>query len=307
MNTFINTSAATAFAPSVIRALAILAVAHFSLAHFTLPVATAQQSASTAPATTHTTESSPTANALQSTPWFDADAGTLIPVTVNERIDDSVNRNSRWLPKPPKVAKKKKTTAKTTTTKGGTTGTGTGTGLFGSDLTLGNVFGWLLLALVIFAAVGGLVYAFSKTEIDLGKTKDAAKISTDAPDEQMIERMKHLPAELRRTDVNLRTESERLMNEGQFGQAIILLFGHQLLMLDQAGSLRLTRGKTNGRYVRETRSSDRESGERLGRTVTAFERSYFGRHGITQSEFASLWENNQALEQRLTSQQEVAA
>ena len=102
--------------------------------------------------------------------------------------------------------------------------------------------------------------------------------------------MKHLPAELRRTDVNLRSEAERLMNAGQFDQAIILLFGHQLLLLDHAGLLRLSRGKTNGRYVRETRAADHESADRLRLTATAFERSYFGRHTIAAGEFASCGE-----------------
>ncbi|MGB7343961.1 MAG: DUF4129 domain-containing protein [Pirellulaceae bacterium] len=254
-----------------------------------------------------TTAATPSAKALSSTPWYNAESGSLVPVTVNARIDDSVNRQSRWLPKPKKLAKPAADkTTNTKTTKGGTANTGAGTGLFGSDMTIGNVFGWMLLALLIVVAVGLIVYAFSKTEIDLGKPKDAAKISKDAPDEQMIERMKHLPVELRRTDVNLRTEAERLMGEGQFEQAIILLFGHQLLMLDQAGSLRLTRGKTNGRYVRESRGADRQLGDRLRMTVTAFEKSYFGRHEITRTDFQELWENNEQLEQRVSAQQGIA-
>ncbi len=97
--------------------------------------------------------------------------------------------------------------------------------------------------------------------------------------------MKHLPAELRRTDVNLRSEAERLMREGQYDQAIILLFGHQLLLLDRFGMLRLNRGKTNRKYVRETRAVDGELAGRLQDTVNAFERSYFGRHSIAQREF----------------------
>ncbi len=246
-------------------------------------------------------------SALGSTPWFDADAKSLVPVTVSERIDDSVNRKSRWLPKPEKLAKPPPTN-NTNVNTGGTGGSGTGgSGFFGSGWTMANLFGWMLLALLIVVAVGLVVYAFSKAEIDLGKAKDVKKIHSHTPDQQMVERMKHLPAELRRTDVNLRTEAERLMKEERFDQAIILLFGHQLLMLDHAGALRLTRGKTNGRYVRETRSDDRESGDRLSRTVAAFERSYFGKHKIAQSEFQSLWENNQAMELRLSARHGAAA
>ena len=105
----------------------------------------------------------------------------------------------------------------------------------------------------------------------------------------------------------LRSEAERLMNEGEYDQAIILLFGHQLLLLDRVGMLRLNRGKTNRKYVRETRALDPESADRLQGTVTAFERSYFGRHLITAREFADLWQANAELEQAIERRQEVAA
>lgn len=244
----------------------------------------------------------PPADVLGNTPWYDAETGKVVPVYVREVTDDSLNRHSRWLPKADRIAKPP---ANTTAAGGG----GAGSGIFGTNLTLGNVFGWLLLALIVCIAVGTLVYAFSKAEIDLGG--DAKANSQDdhakAPDAQTIERMKHLPAELRRTDVNLRTEAERLMNVGDFDQAIILLFGHQLLMLDRAAMLRLSRGKTNGRYVRETRAADRDAADRLRLTVTAFEKSYFGRHAIGAQEFAALWHNNQLLEQRVSQRAEAAA
>jgi hypothetical protein len=70
--------------------------------------------------------------------------------------------------------------------------------------------------------------------------------------------------------------------------------------------LRLNRGKTNRKYVRETRGADRESAKRLQGTVTAFERSYFGRHVITQSEFADLWRANEELEQTVELRREAA-
>ncbi len=242
-------------------------------------------------------------NALGDTSWYDADTGKLIPMHVKEVTDDSMNRYSRWLPKAEPVPKQTASSAANTPT------TTTGTGLFGSNITLGNLFGWLLLALIVCIIVGTLVYAFSKAEIDFGGDAKSKGSGGDdaAPDAQTIERMKHLPAELRRTDVNMRSEAERLMQEAQFDQAIILLFGHQLLLLDHAGLLRLSRGKTNGRYVRETRAVDRDCGDRLRLTATAFERSYFGRHSITGQEFAMLWHSNELLEQRITQRAEAAA
>jgi len=147
--------------------------------------------------------------------------------------------------------------------------------------------------------VGLILYALSRTEMQLGRgssSGDDDQTLAGRPDQQTIERIKHLPPELRRTDVNLRTECERLMRAGQYDQAIILLLGHQLLLLDRHGMLRLSRGKTNGRYVRETRSRDERCGRWLRETADAFEQSYFGRHEISPDVFAELWDQNGRLE-----------
>ena len=241
--------------------------------------------------------------ALSDTVWYDADERGLVPVFVEPVVDDSLNRDSRWLPKAKRI-KQPATKANTNTA----AGSGGGSGLFGSGLTLGNLFGWFLLTALLAAAAGALIYAISRAEVDLTAGQRAKPSDLGGtPDEQTIERMKHLPAELRRTDVNLRSEAERLMREGQYDQAIILLFGHQLLLLDRFGMLRLNRGKTNRKYVRETRATDNDAAARLQDTVSAFERSYFGRHSIGQREFVELWHANEELEQEIEGRQETAA
>lgn len=252
------------------------------------------------------TANSPTANqdqqVLSDSAWYDADAGKIIPVYVAPSNEDSVNRNSRWLPQAQRVAQQP------SQIQGGPGAAGQTTGLFGTDLSLANLLGWLLLFVIAATIFGLIFFAVSKTESDLTitiKGKSAALLQ--ASDEQLLERMKHLPAELRRTEINLRSEAQRLMCEGQFDQAIILLFGHQLLLLDRVGMLRLNRGKTNRRYVRETRRADTQSGKILKMTVHAFERSYFGRHTITASQFEQIWEANESLEKSIELRREVAA
>ncbi|TWT84523.1 hypothetical protein CA13_60020 [Planctomycetes bacterium CA13] len=245
-------------------------------------------------------------NALSNTPWYDSGAGELVPVNVRTTVDDSVNRDSRWLPKPKKVVQPKASTAPAAG--GNSGGSWFGSGWFGTNLTLGNLFGWALLVLIVVMVVGALVYALSKTEIDLNaKSRSKSNGTTPSLDEQTIARMKHLPAELRRTGVDLRSEAMRLMQLGEFNQAVILLFGHQLLLLDRAGILRLNRGKTNGKYVRETQAVDPQMGIILRQTTDAFERSYFGRHSLTRDQFDSLWSQNQKLEEMVRIRHEVAA
>jgi len=247
---------------------------------------------------------SPARDALGNTSWFDKSEGTVVPVPVKTTVDDSANRSSRWLPKPP-TPKKQKQAATPPASTGGGSGWG---GWFGTDLTLGNLFGWLLLVGIVVGAVSLLLYALSKTELDLASSStQKPNAKSELPDQQTIERMKYLPAELRRSDVNLRSEAERLMTAGQLDQAIILLFAHQLLLLDRAAILRLNRGKTNGRYVRETTMVDFDLGRILRHTTDAFESSYFGRHSLSIESFASLWTDNEKLEKIVHQRSEVAA
>lgn len=254
---------------------------------------------------------SPISNALRTTPWFDAEKNSLTPIEVNPEADDTDNRDSRWLPKPKAVSKPKNTKAKapaTPATNNGNTA-GTGTGLFGSGLSFMNLLGWLTLGLIVIAGIGAIYYVLSRADlkkVDVGKRKENSAIRAN-PGEQTIERMQQLPEELRRTDVNLRSEAQRLMQSGEYDQAIILLFAHQLLLLDGYGALRLNRGKTNRRYIRETRAVNPDAAKCLAVTIEFFERSYFGRHKITQSEFATMWRANEQLETGLQQSQGEAA
>ena len=63
-------------------------------------------------------------------------------------------------------------------------------------------------------------------------------------------------------------------NEGRFGEAILCLFGYQLVELDKHQRIRLAKGKTNRQYLREM-----GSGGRLRRiveqTMVAFEDFFF--------------------------------
>lgn len=227
-----------------------------------------------------------------STTWYDAQTGELRPVSVRTDLPDSKNRDSRWLPRAAKVS--------APAAPGPVAAGGTGGG--------SHVVGWMLLAITAAILVGLMLYVFSKVEPDAwGSPRRAAVAGSEGLDQQTLERMQHLPSEVRRTDVNLRDEAERLMNLGRLEEAIVLLFGHQLLLLDRCGILRLARGKTNGRYLRETRSHSQEAHRLLAPTVAAFEASYFGRHAPQAEQFKQLWADNAVLESLARAQMGIAA
>lgn len=232
-------------------------------------------------------------DALASTPWYDAETKRVVPVHVTPESNDNLNRSSRWLPK----AKRVQQAAQASPSSSTSSSSGSGS----------TVFAWLILGALLIAIVAALAYGFSRAEIELGPRTSLQRRLSEAPDQQMIQRMQELPAELRHVTGNLRDQTMQLIAAGRYDLAIITLFGHQLLLLDQAGMLRLSRGKTNGRYVRETRAADSKSAEYFQRTVNAFERCYFGRYSLSREEIDTLWQDNLHLEGIVHSRHEVAA
>lgn len=224
------------------------------------------------------TETSPVADS----PWFDSTQQELRSIELHDDRIDSKNRDSRWLLKP--------TTPPTPQSNSSPPSSWTIAGL-------GYVIGWLMLIFIVGGLVALLIYVLGNSGFDFRNAPPAQSVVEGrALDEQTKQRIAELPAELRDTTVSPRAEMERLMGTGDFDRAIIFLYGHQLLMLDRIGWLRLSRWKTNNQYVRETQQSDRSVSDQLRDTVAAFERSYFGKHALGRLQFDELWQENLAME-----------
>ncbi len=219
--------------------------------------------------------------------WFDSSEQSLVPIELEDNRVDAKNRDSRWLPKPPKPKAAAPPPATTTS--------------WWNMLSFWEIVGWMLLLLTVSGLVALLVYLFNNSSFDFRQDLPSQSIvHNHTLDEQTKQRIAELPAELRDTNVSPRTELERLMKAGDFDRAIIFLYGHQLLMLDRIGWLRLSRWKTNNQYVRETNQSHTPTGGQLGRTVKAFERSYFGKHSLSREDFETLWQENLVMEAAIT-------
>ena len=152
-----------------------------------------------------------------------------------------------------------------------------------------EVLVWVLLASLLAAAVYLMVRAFLSHE-----SRAAAGASpgvTVGPGD--AERVDRLPFQLERRQVNLLDEARRLYELGRFNEAIVYLYSYQLLALDKHQVIRLTRGKTNRQYLRETRRRPVVR-SLLERTMIAFEDVFFGNHALERSRFESCW---QSLEQ----------
>ncbi|EKJ99174.1 hypothetical protein RBSH_05482 [Rhodopirellula baltica SH28] len=231
------------------------------------------------------TETEIVASPVTGSIWFDDDAGELIPVEVSDQQTDTDNRDSRWTG----VSRNKAKPAPAAPAAGANGG-----------FTIARLIGWLMLAGLLVGIVSLLAWVFANSDFDFTPGNvEQSLLTGEQLDRQTRQRMEHLPEALRDTSVNPRAQAERLMESGQYNEAVIYLYGHQLLLLDRVHWLRLARGKTNSRYVRETKRSQPDAGNQLQQTVSAFERAYFGRHEISKDEFQRLWQTNAVLEQEI--------
>lgn len=105
-----------------------------------------------------------------------------------------------------------------------------------------------------------------------------------------VAKVEDLPFEVSKpTHGNPLDEAEALMRAGRLREAIIYLYGYQLLALDQARKIDLQRGKTNRMYARELQKYTRLK-DIVTTTMLIFEDAYFGQHEIGLEQFKTAWD-----------------
>jgi hypothetical protein len=109
-------------------------------------------------------------------------------------------------------------------------------------------------------------------------------------------RLNDLPEGIRPGDGDPWEEAQRRRASGDLSGAIVSLFAHQLLTLDQLGLIRLAPGKTGRHYLQGLR--DRDFIDALGATLRLFEDVYYGRRSPTREAFESVWKHAQMFQQR---------
>jgi hypothetical protein len=111
-------------------------------------------------------------------------------------------------------------------------------------------------------------------------------------------RVEQLPVPLQRTTSSLLDETRRLYSLGHYSQAIVFLFGYQLLQLDKAQMILLARGKTNRQYLREL-VPHADVRKLVIPTMRAFEDAFFGHHACSRARFEACWRRLDEFHQRL--------
>jgi Domain of unknown function (DUF4129) len=109
-------------------------------------------------------------------------------------------------------------------------------------------------------------------------------------------RLGDLPDGIRPQDADPWTEAQRRRAAGDLAGAVVCLFAHQLLTLDQMGLIRLAPGRTGRHYLKSLR--DREVIDALGATLALFEDVYYGRRSPTAQALESVWSRALVLQER---------
>lgn len=143
---------------------------------------------------------------------------------------------------------------------------------------------WSMIALVLGLLVFLLIRAYLNRE-----TRRSSGVGLRGAAAGDAARIEALPFQLRRGEGDLLAEARRHYEAGNYGEAIIYLFSHQLIELDRHQVIRLARGKTNRQYLREVKSRPTLRGL-VEQTMVAFEDVFFGNHALERSRFEACWQ-----------------
>jgi len=209
-------------------------------------------------------------------PWYDPETRAVKPLQPQVG-NGPFSTDRETVP----VAKPKPVTANTNTT----TNTGGGLGGFGGPTTPSNFAGPLNsigLTIIILAIVVLLVITFLRLEafkydvnIDEGRSRQ--------------ESIEQLPFELEDSDGDFQSAAEAAYRRGDLRLAIVYLYSHVLVTLDQNRIIRLRKGKTNRQYLSEVRSR-RGIASYFRQVMLPFESVFFGDHDMDADEFAKCWD-----------------
>jgi hypothetical protein len=144
--------------------------------------------------------------------------------------------------------------------------------------------GWLLLGLVVLGILFMLLRTYWNRSRDRSGLDKAGLVGAAAS----VDRLEELPFPVEQTDGDLLSAARRAAEQGNYDQAIVWLYSHQLLELDRREDIRLTKGKTNRQYLRELRQRP-QLARLLGTSMVAFEDVFFGGHSLGRERFEECW------------------
>jgi len=161
-----------------------------------------------------------------------------------------------------------------------------------------SVIAWFAIGGVILVLVAVLVWAFLRMESN-------QEMDDAVPQRSMSESIKQLPFDVETTTGDFRQLAQAAYANGDYRKAMIYLFSHVLVSLDQKGLVRLRKGKTNRQYLRELRTH-RPLANYYQRVMVPFEATFFGDHELDKHEFENCWSRLDGFQSGIEKSSQVA-
>jgi hypothetical protein len=215
-------------------------------------------------------------------PWYDKQSDAPRPLRLKTVEDDTENRESDWEKAPPKTA---------------------------APVRWPNV-SWLarvlqilgITALVALLVLAVILIARAFLTEEVTETAGSKVVETGRD----VDRVEHLPFQLRKPTGDFLSEARRLYEAGEYSEAVLYLYSHFLVQLDRQQVIRLAKGKTNRQYLRETRPRP-VLYQILEITMVSFEDVFFGHHKISRKQFEESWNRLAEFEEELSRVERAAA
>ena len=210
---------------------------------------------------------------LKSMPWVDQETGEIAPVKIKERAA-ALTRDRSSIPEAPV----KPPVKPINWMPNWNFGNGQGLSTVASVL----LYGGGTIAVLLLVAL--MVWVFMNSRIEMG-----SDMTSSRPDRSLAESIRHLPFEMDVQQGDFRQQAQAAYQAGDFRMALVFLFSHVLVTLDQAKLVRLKKGKTNRQYLREL-SPSRPLVKYYGDVMVPFEQTFFGDYPITKDVFEDCWQ-----------------
>jgi hypothetical protein len=222
----------------------------------------------------------------QSLPWYDAASEQVKPVDLAARDEPQSQLRST-------VVKKKPASKNSWLEDFFENIFGDWDGDWGNNLA--TFLYWLLwIALGIAVAI---LIIWAVQNLDIEPPNDRGE---NEPTRSRAQSVAQLPFQLDDGNDDFRTLASQAVKAGNYRQAIVWLFSHVLVSLDQHDLIRLKKGKTNRQYLRELAGNQKLS-DYYADVMLPFEASFFGDKEIDRDEFDRCWRGLEPFEQQVKS------
>jgi len=205
-------------------------------------------------------------------PWYDKESDSIRKLTLSPKSTDDYappDRNRSMIRIRPPLP----------TVTANTPGSGWG--------GLGPFFNWLGIALLV-AVCAALIWLIASRF--LGQEVRESKVTKVVQAVRKADQVEKLPLNLLITEPggDFLTMARKFMQSNEFSKAIVYLYAHELLSLDEQHLIRLAKGKTNRQYLRELRPQPSLQ-QLVEATVLLFEDAFFGKKSISEGQFMVCW------------------